>query len=263
MPEIPLGADHPAAGRAAYDWLIAAIDLTRSGAADAIATAPLSKAALHAGRPALPGAHGNPRGTLRRAGLRDDALPAGRLTGRRWTGRRRGVRAGHCPRHAAHLGRIGPWAAEYPRPCGRRSDWPTAFLRRLGCPAPRVGVCALNPHGGEGGIFGDEEARLIAPAVREAVTAGVAAAGPYPADTLLRRAVLGEFDAAVAMYHDQGHIAVKLLGFGTAVNVTLGLPIIRTSPSHGTAFDIAGRGVADGAGMVEAVRVAARLVRTR
>jgi 4-hydroxythreonine-4-phosphate dehydrogenase len=133
------------------------------------------------------------------------------------------------------------------------------FLKRLACERPRVGVCALNPHAGEEGLFGDEEARLIAPAVASAQAAGINAQGPYPADTLIRRATLGEFDGITAMYHDQGHIALKLIAFGTAVNVTLGLPIVRTSPSHGTAFDIAWQGQADATGMIEAIRVAAKL----
>jgi 4-hydroxythreonine-4-phosphate dehydrogenase len=124
---------------------------------------------------------------------------------------------------------------------------------------PRIGVCALNPHAGEDGLFGDEEQRLIAPAVIEARGTGIDASGPLPADTLFRRAADGEFDGVVAMYHDQGHIALKLLAFGTAVNVTLGLPIIRTSPSHGTAFDIAWRGTASPEGMVQALLVAAEL----
>jgi len=120
-------------------------------------------------------------------------------------------------------------------------------------------VCALNPHAGEEGLFGDEESRLIAPAVQQCRQSGVKATGPLPADTLLRRAVGGEFDGVVAMYHDQGHIALKLIGFDRAVNVTLGLPIVRTSPSHGTAFDIAGQGTASAEGMVEAVKIAAQL----
>jgi 4-hydroxy-L-threonine phosphate dehydrogenase PdxA len=133
------------------------------------------------------------------------------------------------------------------------------FLRDVGCAKPRVGVCALNPHAGEEGLFGDEESATIAPAVRAASSEGIDATGPFPADTLLKRACGGEFDGVVAMYHDQGHIALKLVGFNRAVNVTLGLPIVRTSPSHGTAFDIAWQGQASGAGMVEAVRVAALL----
>jgi 4-hydroxythreonine-4-phosphate dehydrogenase len=133
------------------------------------------------------------------------------------------------------------------------------FMQRVTGISPRVGVCALNPHAGEEGLFGDEETKLIGPAVELACAAGIAAAGPFPADTLLKRACDGEFDAVVAMYHDQGHIALKLIGFHRAVNVTLGLPIIRTSPSQGTAFDIAWQGVAKPDGMLAALQVAAKL----
>jgi 4-hydroxythreonine-4-phosphate dehydrogenase len=137
------------------------------------------------------------------------------------------------------------------------------FLRQIGCDEPRIGVCALNPHAGEEGLFGNEESRLITPAVQQAQQAGVRAHGPFPADTLLKRAVDGEFDGVVAMYHDQGHIALKLIAFGRAVNVTLGLPIVRTSPSHGTAFDIAPHYRADPAGMIAAIQLAARLATRR
>jgi 4-hydroxythreonine-4-phosphate dehydrogenase len=136
------------------------------------------------------------------------------------------------------------------------------FLKRMGCAAPRIGVCALNPHGGEGGLFGDEESRLIEPAVLDARRLGIDANGPIPADALLRRAVHGEFDGVAAMYHDQGHIALKLIGFDRAVNVTLGLPIVRTSPSHGTAFDIAWKGKARADGMIGAIRCAAHLTQS-
>ena len=118
---------------------------------------------------------------------------------------------------------------------------------------------ALNPHAGEEGLFGDEEQRIVAPAVAEAHCAGLQIEGPYPADTLLLRARDGQFDAVVAMYHDQGHIALKLLGMHSAVNITLGLPIVRTSVAHGTAFDLAWQGRAETSGMIEAVRVAAKL----
>jgi hypothetical protein len=136
------------------------------------------------------------------------------------------------------------------------------FLRDVGGEAPRIGVCALNPHAGEAGLFGDEERHVIEPAVNAAAKIGIDCAGPLPADTLLKRAAAGEFDGVVAMYHDQGHIALKLIGWERAVNVTLGLPIVRTSPSHGTAFDIAWKGRASGRGMIEAVRVAAKLARS-
>ena len=124
---------------------------------------------------------------------------------------------------------------------------------------PRLAVCGLNPHAGEDGVLGDEEQRVIAPAIAACAGDGIDVAGPFPADTLFVRASRGEFDAVVACYHDQGLIPVKLLAFGKAVNVTLGLPIVRTSVDHGTAFDIAGPGVADPGSMIEAVRLAARL----
>jgi 4-hydroxythreonine-4-phosphate dehydrogenase len=122
-------------------------------------------------------------------------------------------------------------------------------------------VAALNPHASDGGLFGDEEARLIAPAVAAARAEGIDVSGPWPTDTLFLRARLGEFDGVVAMYHDQGHIALKLLGGLHAVNISAGLPLVRTSVAHGTAYDIAWRGEADAEGMVEAARVAARLSR--
>ena len=121
-------------------------------------------------------------------------------------------------------------------------------------------VAALNPHAGEGVLFGDEETRLIAPAVARARAAGVLVSGPEAADTLFSRALAGAFDAVVAMYHDQGHVALKTVGFDRAVNVTLGLPIVRTSVAHGTAYDIAWRGKAETSSLIEAVRVAARIV---
>jgi 4-hydroxythreonine-4-phosphate dehydrogenase len=133
--------------------------------------------------------------------------------------------------------------------------------RRFALRAPRVAVCGLNPHAGEGGRFGDEEARVIAPAVETARAAGVHASGPYAADSLFHRALAGEFDAVLAMYHDQGLGPLKTHAFGQAVNVTLGLPIVRTSVDHGTAFDIAGQGRADPGSMIEAVRLALELSR--
>ena len=135
-------------------------------------------------------------------------------------------------------------------------------LRRFGVLRPRIAVAGLNPHAGEHGLFGNEEAREITPAIEDCrVKHNIEVTGPYPADTLFLRAWRGEFDAVAACYHDQALIAVKCLAFGDAVNVTLGLPIIRTSVDHGTAFDIAGRGVADHRSMVEAIKRAAQLVR--
>ena len=139
----------------------------------------------------------------------------------------------------------------------------TDWLRGLGVASPRVGLAGLNPHAGEGGLLGREDEAVLRPAVAAAVADGVAASGPWPGDTVFVRAAKGELDAVVACYHDQGLIPIKLLAFGHAVNVTIGLPIIRTSVDHGTAFDIAGRGVADPGSMVTAIRLAARLAEAR
>jgi 4-hydroxythreonine-4-phosphate dehydrogenase len=130
---------------------------------------------------------------------------------------------------------------------------------RWGIASPRIAVCGLNPHAGEGGIFGDEEARIVAPAIAQARAAGVDVTGPHPADGLFPRAARGECDAVVALYHDQGLIPVKLLDFAGTVNVTLGLPFPRTSPDHGTADDIAWQGKADARPMISALLLAARL----
>ncbi|MBV8343101.1 MAG: 4-hydroxythreonine-4-phosphate dehydrogenase PdxA [Gammaproteobacteria bacterium] len=133
------------------------------------------------------------------------------------------------------------------------------LTRRFGIREPRIAVCGLNPHAGEGGHFGDEEQRVIAPAIARLRAAGVRASGPLPADTVFVPRILADYDAVLAMYHDQGLPVVKHAGFATAVNVTLGLPVIRTSPDHGTAFDLAGTGRADCRSLTAAVELAARL----
>ncbi len=132
-------------------------------------------------------------------------------------------------------------------------------LPRFGVARPRLALAGLNPHAGEGGLLGTEDRDVLAPAAAAARACGIDVAGPIPADTVFRQALAGHFDAVVACYHDQGLIPVKLAAFGEAVNVTLGLPIIRTSVDHGTAFDIAGRGTADPASLVQAIVLAARL----
>lgn len=133
----------------------------------------------------------------------------------------------------------------------------------FGIKKPRVGVAALNPHAGEHGLFGDEEARVILPAARTAQAQGIRASDPLPADTLFGKAARGEYDGVVALYHDQGLIPLKLVAFGTCVNLTVGLPILRTSVDHGTAFDIVGKGIADPGSLVEAITLAATLVKRR
>jgi 4-hydroxythreonine-4-phosphate dehydrogenase len=138
-------------------------------------------------------------------------------------------------------------------------DLTAGELPRFGIIDPRLAMAGLNPHAGESGLLGNEDERVLKPAIEAANRRGVNIAGPYPGDTVFVRASRGEFDAVIACYHDQGLIPVKLLAFGRAVNVTLGLPIVRTSVDHGTAFDIARRGVADESSLVEAIRLAARL----
>ncbi|MGD1017932.1 MAG: 4-hydroxythreonine-4-phosphate dehydrogenase PdxA [Verrucomicrobiia bacterium] len=135
------------------------------------------------------------------------------------------------------------------------------ICRRFGIRHPRIAVAGLNPHAGEGGLLGDEERRVIAPAVRRAARHGIAVSGPHSADTLFYRAAHGQFDAVVAMYHDQGLAPLKLIAFDTGVNLTLGLPFVRTSPDHGTAPDIAGKGIARPEGMIAAINMAAQLAR--
>ena len=133
-------------------------------------------------------------------------------------------------------------------------------LRRAGCARPRIGVAALNPHAGDGGNFGREEIDIIAPAIRDLAARQMAVDGPWPSDTVFRKAVRGELDAVVTMYHDQGQIALKLLGFERGVSVLGGLPVPVTTPAHGTAFDIAGQGVADVGGIRAAFRLVCRMV---
>ena len=139
----------------------------------------------------------------------------------------------------------------------------TALKEFFGIPKPRIAVAALNPHAGENGLFGDEEKRIITPAILLAQQAGINCQGPFPADSIFHKALQGRFDAVVAMYHDQGMIPVKLLAWDTAVNVTIGLPIIRTSPAHGTAFDIAGKNLASSKSMESAIMVAIDMAKTK
>jgi 4-hydroxythreonine-4-phosphate dehydrogenase len=236
-----------AAGRAAYDFLCRAIDWTMRGDADGIVTAPLHKEGLHAAGLPYPG---HTEILAERTGVKEFAmvLAVGDLA------------VAHVTLHMAlrdvfrHL---------TPAAVLEKTQLLDGLLTRMLGRRPRLGVAALNPHASDGGLFGDEEAAIIAPAVQQACRQGLEASGPWPCDTLFVRARRGDFDGIVAMYHDQGHIALKLLGEGRAVNISAGLPIVRTSVAHGTAYDIAGRGIADAASLVEATRVAALLARRR
>lgn len=263
--KVPIGQIDGRAGQAAFDWLVAAIELAQHNQIDAIVTAPLNKAALHAAGLDYPG-HTEILGE--KCGVPEFAmmlyLPPGKIVQGPSSCLRPagpfGLGVAHVTLHTSIASVPGLLTTEE---VFSKIELVDGFLKQLGCTSPRVGVCALNPHGGEGGLFGDEESRIIEPAVERAQDRGVDARGPFPTDTLMYRAVQGEFDGIVAMYHDQGHIALKLIGFQQAVNVTLGLPIIRTSPSHGTGFDIVGQGKADATGMREAIKVAVKLAQHR
>jgi 4-hydroxythreonine-4-phosphate dehydrogenase len=232
-----------AAGRAAYDFLCTAIDLTLAGAADAIVTAPLHKEGLHAAGVPHPG---HTEILAERTGTRKFAML---LHGD-------GLTVAHVTLHVALRDVFGLLSTAAVRD---KIDLLDGLLPKLLGRRPRLGVAALNPHASDGGLFGDEEATIIQPAVDSAIRDGVTVTGPVPSDALWVRAAAGEFDGLVVMYHDQGHIAMKMRSGKRAVNVTAGLPIIRTSVAHGTAYDIAGRGVADAGSLVAAARVAAQL----
>ena len=231
------------AGRAAYDAICAAVRDAQAGGVAAIATAPVNKLAF--ARAELPWkghtdllAHltGSPRAAMM---FWSEPLKVVLVTV-------------HVP------------LADVPKlitaeTLGGIIDLTARELPRFGVASPRLALAGLNPHAGEEGLLGEEDDRVLKPAVEAARRRGVDISGPYPADTVFVRASRGGFDAVIACYHDQGLIPVKLLAFGEAVNVTLGLPIIRTSVDHGTAFDIAGKGVADPSSMIAATLLAARL----
>jgi 4-hydroxythreonine-4-phosphate dehydrogenase len=231
------------AGRAAYDFLCQAIDLTRSGAADGIVTAPLHKEGLRAAGLHYPG---HTEILAERCGVKAFAMVLAV----------EGLAVAHVTLHMALRDVFQNLSVGAIVEKTRLLD---GLLKKLLHRQPRIGVAALNPHASDGGLFGDEEERIISPAVAAARAEGFDATGPWPTDTLFVRAKAGEFDGVVAMYHDQGHIALKLMGMGRAVNISVGLPIVRTSVAHGTAYDIAGRGVADAGSLIEATRIAAAL----
>jgi 4-hydroxythreonine-4-phosphate dehydrogenase len=243
-------------GEAAYQALVAAARLALAGRIDGIVTAPLHKAALWEAGRHYPG-HTELLAEL--CGVQDFAMMLYLARDEQVRGRA-GLGVVHVTLHTALRDVFANLSSEAIFQKIRLAD---GAMRPLKGAAPAIGVCALNPHAGESGLFGDEERTLIGPAVAQAVAAGFRVSGPYPADTLMVRARDGEFDAVVAMYHDQGHIALKLLGMHRAVNVTLGLPIVRTSVAHGTAFDLAWQRRADFGSMIEAVRVASELSRRR
>jgi 4-hydroxythreonine-4-phosphate dehydrogenase len=253
--EVPPGTVDARAGEAAYQCVCRATRLVQERQADGIVTAPLSKAALHAAAHFYPG-HTELLADLCRA--KEFAMMLYLPPGSAVRGPA-GLGVAHVTLHQS-LRTIfhDVNTAAIVVKC-RLAD---SVMRRLGAAKPRLAVAALNPHAGEEGLFGDEEQEIIAPAVVAARAAGLDVVGPFPTDTLMMRARDGEFDAVVAMYHDQGHIALKLLGMNAAVNITLGLPIVRTSVAHGTAFDRAWQGTANADGMVAALLTAAQLTQS-
>ncbi len=238
------GIESGAAGKAAAGYIEAAVELCAAGSIDAIATAPINKRALYLGGYTFPG-HTEFLAYL--TGSDDYAM------GFVGANLRVVLVSTHVPLSEA----IGLVRRERVEKRIRLAD---RELRRWGIERPHIAVAALNPHGAEGGLFGMEEASELAPAVEACRAAdGINVSGPFSADTVFLRASRGEFDAVVACYHDQAMIPVKCLSFGEAVNVTLGLPFIRTSVDHGTAFDIAGKGIAEHSSMVAAIKLAAEL----
>ncbi|HEX8473177.1 MAG TPA: 4-hydroxythreonine-4-phosphate dehydrogenase PdxA [Pyrinomonadaceae bacterium] len=241
------GVESGAAGRAAAEYIEAAVELCAAGALDAISTAPINKRALFLGGYSFPG-HTEFLAHLSGAQNTAMAFVASNL--------RIVLISTHVPLAEAIRMVERDRIIKVVRLTHRE-------LKRWGIERPRIAVAALNPHGAEGGLFGVEEAAEIVPAVEACREGGeMDVSGPYSADTVFLRASRGEFDAVVSCYHDQAMIPVKCLSFGEAVNVTLGLPFIRTSVDHGTAFDIAGRGIAEHSSMVAAITLAAQLART-
>jgi 4-hydroxythreonine-4-phosphate dehydrogenase len=239
----PVGKVSADSGRAAFDAIVAAIRLARDGGVRGIVTAPIHKEALAAAGLRYPG-HTEILADLGGADqvammLANEDIRTVLVTV-------------HCS--LAEAIRRGDFGAQMT--AIRLAD---AGAQALGVARPRVAVAGLNPHAGEGGLFGDEEIRIIRPAIEAARAEGIDASGPWPGDTVFMQAREGRFDIVVAQYHDQGLIPVKYMGLNEGVNVTLGLPFVRTSPDHGTAFDIAGRGVADPSSLETAFDYAARL----
>ena len=240
---IPRGRVSAAAGRASVEWILKAGELARDGHVQAIVTAPINKEAS-----ALAGYEdiGHMEIFQRQSGATEVAtmLMADRL------------RVVHLTTH-----RSVRVACDYVTKDNvlAKVMLTDASFKEWGFPSPRIAVAALNPHASDGGLLGDEEEMQIAPAVEAARGAGVDATGPVPADTVFNQAIDGKFDAVLAMYHDQGHIPIKVHNWARSVSVNLGLPYIRTSVDHGTAFDIAGKGIADHESMLEAIGVAVDL----
>ena len=243
-----------AAGSAAARSIETAVAAAQRGDFHAIVTAPLHKPSLHAAGWDVPG-------QTEMLGRLTGSKPVGMLMAAETTKLGAPLRVLLATTHLAL--RDVPAAVDADLLVEQGTLLAQALRRDWRLAVPRIGLCGLNPHASDGGLFGDEEARTFAPAVARLRAAGFDVTGPLPADTVFARCLAGEFDAVVAPYHDVGMAAFKTVAFGSGVNVTLGLPFIRTSPDHGTAFDIAGTGRADESSMLEALRLAAQLANAR
>ncbi len=243
--EAPRGQLSPKAGKAAAEFAIKAGELAMQKKVDAIATAPLNKEAMRAG-----GIHYIGHTELYQAIAGNPPVATMLISGE--------LRVVHVIQHESLLDSIKHITRESVLHTIRATD---AGMKQLGFARPRLGVCGLNPHNGEGGLLGREEIEIISPAVQDAQRENIEINGPFAADSIFFRAVRGQFDCVVAMFHDQGHIAIKTFGFDRSITVTLGLPFIRTSADHGTAFDIAGKGIANETSMAEAIKLAAQLAK--
>ena len=245
---LPFGEVSAEAGHAAYEYLKTAIQLANQGKIDAICTAPLNKEALHKGGHLYPG-H-----TEILAELTDTSNFAMMLSSPK-------LKVIHVTTHVGLKDAIDQITPDRVYDVVKMAH---ETLSQAGIDNPKIAVCGINPHAGENGLFGyGEEEKQVIPGVERARQENMDVQGPLPADTLFFRAVRGDFDIVVAMYHDQGHGPIKVLGLDAGVNITVGLPIIRTSVDHGTAFDIAGKGLADEKSMLEALRQAIELSPTK
>jgi 4-phospho-D-threonate 3-dehydrogenase / 4-phospho-D-erythronate 3-dehydrogenase len=242
--DLPFGELSEVAGEGAYRFIATAVDLAMSHRVGAICTAPLNKEALHAAGHIYPG--------------HTELLAY--LTGTEEVSMMLSTPKMKVIHVTTHIGLIDAVARIEPGLVERTVRRGHEALVRSGVADPKIGVCGINPHAGENGLFGHgEEEEKIVPALQVLQADGIDARGPLPADTAFFLAGRGDYDLIVAMYHDQGHAPVKVLGIEAGVNITVGLPVIRTSVDHGTAFDIAGKGVAEPGSMVEALRQAAEL----
>jgi len=247
LDKLTRGRVDPMAGKAAYEYIKLGTEMALSGAADAIVTSAINKEALNKA-----GYHydGHTQLLAELCGVKDVAMML--VSG--------SLRVSHVSTHVSLF-----QAIERVRPPRILTvlKLTNEAVQQMGVAEPKIAVSGLNPHSGEGGLFGDEEMKYITPAIEEANKQGMNVVGPLPPDSVFLRTYEGQFDAAIAMYHDQGHIAIKMLGITHGVNVTLGLPIIRTSVDHGTNFGKAGKGTADPTSLIEAIKLASVMVSNR